>query len=185
MQPGRSRYTAFLRAINTTGRYIKMQDLCQYIIDLGFFEVETFISSGNVIFSAPSEEREELESRIEAQILDKFGFDSPTFIRTAEQLRQIAEMDPFSKMNPQEETIDYVSFLKEEPSLEKKAKLLGYSSEFDRLHIDAHEVYWRRSMKHGNPRFSGATMEKVLKAPATLRNMKTIKRMVERLFPPG
>lgn len=59
------RYFAFLRGINVGGHRIKMDRLREHVEALGFEHVETFIASGNVIFSSASRE------------LGKTFFDSP------------------------------------------------------------------------------------------------------------
>jgi uncharacterized protein (DUF1697 family) len=51
------RYVAFLRAINVGGRVVKMATLKQIFVGLKLAEVETFIASGNVVFTSPAELR--------------------------------------------------------------------------------------------------------------------------------
>ena len=46
------RYIAFLRAVNVGGRIVKMDELREHFAAAGFSDVETFIASGNVIFSS-------------------------------------------------------------------------------------------------------------------------------------
>jgi len=58
-------YIAFLRAINVGGhRKIKMADLRALIESLGFQNVKTYIQSGNTVFAAPPEQRDELANII-------------------------------------------------------------------------------------------------------------------------
>jgi uncharacterized protein (DUF1697 family) len=49
------RYIGFLRAINVGGRVVKMATLKQIFVNLKLAEVETFIASGNVIFTSPAD----------------------------------------------------------------------------------------------------------------------------------
>ena len=76
------RYVAFLRAINVGGHVVKMDDLRRRFAQLGFTEVETFIASGNVIFSSPSRDAAALEKKIERQLEKSFGYEVKTFVRT-------------------------------------------------------------------------------------------------------
>ena len=46
------RHIAFLRAINVGGHTVTMDRLRQLFTGLGLKDVETFIASGNVIFSS-------------------------------------------------------------------------------------------------------------------------------------
>src|SRR5205814_3611258 len=62
------RYVAFLRAINVGGHIVKMDDLRRQFEKLGFTDVQTFIASGNVIFTSPSKDGKALERRIEERL---------------------------------------------------------------------------------------------------------------------
>ena len=50
------RFVAFLRAINVGGHVVTMDQLRAAFQELGFDDVETFIASGNVIFSSPAKD---------------------------------------------------------------------------------------------------------------------------------
>jgi uncharacterized protein (DUF1697 family) len=55
----------------------------------------------------------------------------------------------------------------------------------DDLHVHGREVYWLcRKERVSDSSFSGALLEKVVKMPATLRNMNTIKRLVGKYLTP-
>jgi uncharacterized protein (DUF1697 family) len=74
------KYIAFLRAINVAGRYVKMEHLRSLFVSMGFADVETFINSGNVIFSSDADNSKILEQEIERQLQADLGFEVPTFI---------------------------------------------------------------------------------------------------------
>ena len=61
-----SKHIAFLRAINVGGHNVKMDHLRQLFESLGFSNVETFITSGNVIFDTKAVNVKALEKKIEA-----------------------------------------------------------------------------------------------------------------------
>ena len=71
-------YVALLRAINITGRTIKMDRLRALFAELGLANVATFIASGNVLFDADGA-AEALETRIEAHLQDALGYEVATF----------------------------------------------------------------------------------------------------------
>ena len=60
-----ARYVAFLRAVNVGGRIVKMDELRGLFTEVGLSEVETFIASGNVIFSTNAKAMPALEQTIE------------------------------------------------------------------------------------------------------------------------
>ena len=64
---------AFLRAINVGGHNVKMTDLCAIFAKLGLNEAESFIASGNLIFTAPRAPAKVLEQKIEAALAASLG----------------------------------------------------------------------------------------------------------------
>ena len=97
------RCVAFLRAINTPGRHVKMERLRESFESVGFDNVETFIASGNVIFDSDSDPTADLADTLEAEL----GFATRVYLRTADQVIGVADLQPFD-----EAVDDYeVSFL--------------------------------------------------------------------------
>ena len=88
-----SRLVAFLRAINTPPRHVKMAKLREAFRDMGLSNVETYIASGNVLFDDP--QTEDLRGVIEAGLDAALGFPVPTFLRTAAEVTAIAGGEPF------------------------------------------------------------------------------------------
>jgi uncharacterized protein (DUF1697 family) len=62
------RLIAFLRAINVGGHTVRMAMLRALFEELGLDDVETFIASGNVVFSASAKNVPALERRIEQHL---------------------------------------------------------------------------------------------------------------------
>lgn len=88
------RYFALLRGINVGGHRIKMDRLRELIEALGFAQVETFIASGNVIFSSPSQDVRAMEERIARHLHEALGYEVTTLIRTQSELDSIAAFEP-------------------------------------------------------------------------------------------
>ena len=71
-----TKFIALLRGINVSGqKQIKMSDLKTLFETTGFQDVETYIQSGNVIFSTKEKSSEKLEKKISSAIKFKFSFD--------------------------------------------------------------------------------------------------------------
>jgi uncharacterized protein (DUF1697 family) len=67
-------YLALLRGINVGGKnLVKMADRRADFKSMGVADVATSIASGNVLFSAPRQRREELAARIESELTQRFG----------------------------------------------------------------------------------------------------------------
>ena len=77
---------AFLRAINLAShRRITSAKLRSTFEGLGFRDVATFRTSGNVVFEAGRKPRPELTRRIETGLAESVGFEVATFVRTTSE----------------------------------------------------------------------------------------------------
>src|SRR5215210_6236423 len=90
------RYAAFLRAINVGGHVVKMEALRSIFSGSGVTGVETFIASGNLIFTSGAKNAASLERTLESALQKALGYPVATFVRTAEELAAIAAHMPCS-----------------------------------------------------------------------------------------
>jgi uncharacterized protein (DUF1697 family) len=88
-------YVALLRGINVGGKnIIKMTDLKAYFEALGLEKVETYIQSGNVIFSAGEVDQVRLENRLEEVLSAAFSYDSTLVVRSYAELKATVSQAP-------------------------------------------------------------------------------------------
>ena len=93
--PAQTHYLALLRGINVGGKnLIKMADLREAFEQLGLADVATFIASGNVLFRAPKQKREELAAGIESALSARFGTNLKVVLVTEAQLKGVVEGAP-------------------------------------------------------------------------------------------
>src|SRR5687768_6277111 len=79
---------------------------------LGFENVKTVISSGNVIFESPSRSIRKLEERIERALPEELGFKSTTIISSRGQIKKLVDTNPFQGMEHSQKSSLNVTFLK-------------------------------------------------------------------------
>ncbi|MEZ4646467.1 MAG: DUF1697 domain-containing protein [Chloroflexota bacterium] len=170
-------YIAFLRAINVGGRSVKMADLRDLFITLGFADIQTYIQSGNVLFTSPNPDPNKLAQNIEAGLSATLGYDVPTFLRTTTELIDIANYTPFPDDAKDEGTL-YVSFLPQEPAAAQQQALLALATDTDSFHIYRDQVYWLYRRSLGASAYTNADVEKTLGMAATRRNINTIHKIV-------
>ncbi len=178
----KQRYVAFLRAINVGNRYIKMAALRAALAPLDFENVETFIQSGNVIFTADEQPLSEIEAVIESCLSDAFGFDVPTMVRSAETIRTIAQREPFGERD--DKTNLYISFLKSQPQEAHCAKLYALANDIDQYLIEDGQLYWRLNGSSRDSKMSNARIERILKTKATNRNVTSVRKLVAKHLEP-
>ena len=171
------RYFAFLRAINVGGHIVKKEKLRELFESLGFFNVETFIASGNVIFKTKSKNAKALEKKIEEHLRESLGYEVATFLRTDNELIQITERRPFADSALEVATANNIGFIEEPLSNDATKSLMDLQSEIDQFHVEGREVHWLSRMKQSDSTFSNAVFERVTKSKATFRGVNTISRL--------
>ena len=107
-----TRYVALLRGIAPTNPNMRNDKLRGVFEKLGFENVKTVISSGNVIFDSPSRSIKKLEESIEKALPEELGFKSTTIIRSRGQIQKLVDKNPFKEMEHSQKSSLNVTFLK-------------------------------------------------------------------------
>ena len=168
------RWFAFLRAINVGKRRVAMERLAAIFHDLDFARVETFIASGNVVFESGVRDERKLARLIEQALEAALGFHSDTFLRTRDQLAEVAATRPF----PTQDAVVYVGFLRDEPSPAAAQAIAALSTDLDEFAVVGREIYWLARKGMGQSTMSGAKLEKTLGMPTTFRGLNTVERLL-------
>jgi uncharacterized protein (DUF1697 family) len=101
------RYAALLRGVSPTNA--KMPELKLAVEKLGYRNVKTLLSSGNIVFDAPKSSNAALEKKVEAAT----GF--LTIVRSIEELQALIDSDPFKGVRLRPDSKRIVTFLRESP----------------------------------------------------------------------
>jgi uncharacterized protein (DUF1697 family) len=168
-------HVAFLRAINVGGHTVKMDRLRSLFEELGLADVRTFIASGNVIFQSKRQDIPALERELEGHLERSLGFPVATFVRSAAEVRQVADYQPFPDSGDEHALM--VAFLKSPPGEQEWTKLRSHRTADDDFHVYGREVYWLRRGRISDSTFSGALLERALGAAATMRNSTTVRKL--------
>ena len=93
-------YVALIRAVNVSGTgKLPKDDLKSLGESCGFDKVRTFINSGNLLFTSEIAEAT-AKRRIEERLADYFGKPVPAFVRSAGDLAEAVERNPFGDDKP-------------------------------------------------------------------------------------
>ena len=173
-------YVAMFRGINVGGqKIVKMEKLRTSFEQLGFRRVRTYVQSGNVIFEAKKASANKLSNSINEKISDDFGFPIPLVLRTSNEIRKIANDNPFLKEKGIDSSKLHVTFLSAFPETSALGKLDELNTDPDRFQINGREVYVYCPNGYGRTKLSNATFENLLSVKATSRNWKTLKALAE------
>src|SRR5919109_2456643 len=158
------RHAAFLRGINLgRQRRVSSAELRSLFEELGFRDVDTFRTSGNVAFDANRQSGGKLKARIEKGFAKGLGYEVSVFLRTAQEVRTIADFRPFQpRLVHASKGKLQVALLPRRPGVRARKEVLTLATVADRLAFGDRELYWLPS---------GGTLESEL-------DLKTIENLV-------
>jgi len=171
------RYVAFLRAINVGGHTVAMDQLRKAFEAVGLKDVETFIASGNVIFTSSTKDPRALERRIEKRLEADLRYEVKTFLRTTADVCAIARYEPFTKAQVKAAYALNVGFLADPLETAGIKVVHGFRTDIDDFHVNGREMYWLCRKRQSDSKFSAGRLEKLLKLSSTWRNVNTIARL--------
>lgn len=158
---------------------IKMTDLAALYSDLGLIGPETFIQSGNVIFSTEKETNtSETALAIETKICHNFGYDVPVMIRTLPELRNIVASNPFLgeiNFDPSRMAVIFLHDTITDVHIQRVADV-NYPP--DKFKIIGNEIYTFCPNGFGKTRLYTNFFENKMKVKGTARNWKTITTLI-------
>jgi uncharacterized protein (DUF1697 family) len=171
-------YIAFLKGINLGKRRLPMSQLKALFQEMGFAEVETFIASGNVLFSTAPTDGRKLESRIARHLAAALGYEVDTFVRTADEVAEIGRAKLFPEDGKENITI-HVGFLQQELPKEIVKRLTAITTDHDEFRVVGREYYWLCRIRTNESEVWKLPAIKALKLPtATLRNRSSIRKLI-------
>lgn len=169
------RYAAFLRGINVGGTRITNEKLRAPFEALGFENVQTFRAAGNLVFDAPRTGAAKLAKRIEERLAEDLGFTRAiTFIRTAAEMRALADSEPIPRRGEQKL---HVLFLLRKPA----RKVLELATDSDALALGAKELFWGPQGRMTDSELDLKAVEKMI-GPTTMRTKGTVDEIARRFF---
>ena len=173
---------SLLRGINVGGHnMIKMDALRAIYESLGFEDVTTNLQSGNVIFRTAKKDLGPLESQIEDAIEKKAGFRPAVVNRTLAEMQAVAARNPFADRKDVEAKRLAVFFLARDCGAEARARLAAIDCAPEELHLcGERELFIHYVNGFGRPKLAAATIERILKVPATARNWNTVRELASR-----
>jgi uncharacterized protein (DUF1697 family) len=93
-------YVALLRAVNVGGTgKLPMTELKAMCVDEGYTQVQTYIASGNVVFSSDLSERK-VKAALERRLQVYAGKPVGVLVRTAKEMAAIVKANPFPDAPP-------------------------------------------------------------------------------------
>ena len=170
-----------LRGVNMTGHNsVKMTELTDLYKRLGYKDAETYIQSGNVIFSGEVDlPLVDASSKIEKTIFERFTYKIPVMIRTIDEMRNLKLSNPYHKEADIDPSKMAVIFLHEEITDSQIQKVINIDFPPDKFYIIGREIYIYCPNGFGKTKLYTNFFEKKMGVTGTARNWKTINKLLE------
>ncbi len=174
-------YVALLRGINVGGaNTVNMKELKTCFEAQGYGHVETYINTGNIIFSTDVHSLELLTKDIEKALHATFGFPIKTLVKPVEVFEAILRAVPATWTNDTEQKTD-VLFLWKDYAEESSLKLLKLKPAVDEVLYIEETLVWhicrKDYAKSGMHSFIGTELYKNM----TARNINTVRALAVRI----
>ena len=173
-----ARLIALLRAVNVGGRKLPMAELRVLCGEIGWKDVETYIQSGNLVFTAPGGAGA-LEKALEDAIKDRFGLDVPVIVRTALQWEELAAANPFPKVARDEPNRLQLLVSKRPPESGAARKLKERARAGEAVEAAGGALWFHFPEGVGTSKLTPAAIDKACGSPSTSRNWRTICKLQE------
>ena len=170
---------SMLRGVNLGKRRIKMDALRNLYESLGLQDPRTYVQSGNVVFGCKDRSLEKVAKRIEAAIEKQFGFQSDTILRTAAEMKDVVQRNPFAKRDDVHPGKLLVMFLDRDPGPEAGKKIAAITDVPEELYLDGRELYIYFPNGQARPTLKMTLVDKALNARWTGRNWNTVLALLE------
>jgi uncharacterized protein (DUF1697 family) len=167
------RYVALLRGINVGGKNkVPMKDLVEVFEGAGATDVETYIQSGNVVYTANK------VVDVEKAFLKRFKFVVPVVSRTHKELQATVDRNPFVKAGADVDTL-HVMFCADKP---KNVDTLDPNrSPGDEFVVVGSDIYLRAPNGMGRSKLTNAYFDSKLATTTTIRNWRTVQKLLDML----
>ncbi len=173
-------WIALLRGVNVGGRNkLLMADLASELHKIGLLEVKTYIQSGNVVFSTPPQDGATLAKEIGEAIQTKWRFRPHVIVLSKDDFEKAARANPFQEAQDEADgkTL-HLFFLDQTPASIDRAALDAVKTPSESWHYAGRTFYFHAPDGFHASRL-GAKAERILAANVTVRNWRTVSKLLE------
>lgn len=170
-------FIALFRGINVGGNnIIPMATLSAFFVQAGCQNPKTYIQSGNVLFNADPGRVEQILADVRKSIADHLGLSVPIVLRDLESLSSAVQANPFPDTEPKKL---HLVFLYDKPTEKQLANLNPDYSPPDQFVVKGSEIYLYLPQGAAGSKCNNAYFDSRLKTTSTMRNWKTVLKLME------
>lgn len=175
-----ARYVALLGSINVGGNRLKMAELREALEREDFADVETVVASGNVLFRHDERPSDGLGEKIAYVVRDRFGIETFAAVRSRDELAAAIEGNPFA--GDGEDKFVHTVFLSGKLDREAFEDFARNYEGPERLAPGDREFFVDFAQGVARSQLDPAMKKaKVVEGRATARNIRSLRRILEKL----
>lgn len=168
-------HIALLRGINVGGhKRVPMADLRTLATRLGWRDVQTYIQSGNLVFTADTPDA---ENALESALFQHFGFPVDVVVRTAEQWRGYAAGTPFPEAEMERPHLLHLALARRPLRPEVLSDLVRYQTAGERAARDDDALWLDYPAGAGTTKITPTVLDRAAGSPVTTRNLRTVRAL--------
>lgn len=176
-----TQYIAIIRGINVGGHNkVNMKLLRETLEQNKFRNVQTYIQSGNIVFSSGISSIRTLETRFTKILKDTFDVNVPVIVRDEKEWKVTVQKNPFQK-STDDHTKLLVTFLSEKPKASVVKEVSTIQFPHDEFAIIGKDIYLYCKDGYGKTDIPNLFFEKKLSVTGTTRNWRTVMELDKRI----
>jgi len=171
-----SLFIVLYRGINVVGKNsVKMESLRAMHERLGHRDVQSYIQSGNVIFSTKGSTAG-IARKVAAEFAEEFGFAARVIVADAKRWGAMIAGNPYAKFAARDPKTVHAGICEGEPSAQDLKALLAKTAGTESFAVGKGVVYLHAPDGYGTSKFA-AGMERAAGVPMTVRNWRTVESL--------
>ncbi len=168
------RWVALLRGVNVGGIRVEMAALRKLAAGLGWQGVETYIASGNLVFSVEGE-AQELAAALRSAMAEGLGVETPVLVLSADELCGVLEAHPWQ---PQKGNQSHVYFCWDQPEIDGSL-YDELRSRDEELRIVGGHVHFLAPEGIGRSKLAEKLGRVIRGSEITGRNLNTVRKLAD------
>ena len=176
------KYIAFLRGINVGGKNkLSMKELKQLMQRRGYKNVETYINSGNIIFSSQNTDNELLKSNLEDLIFEILNFSIIVMLMSAEEFIEAVRNAP-DWWDADKDSKHNAIFVVPPITVDEVCNAVGEAKkEYEKVSSFGKVIFWSSPQKTFSRTRWSKVVGKSVYTSITIRNSNTINKLLDML----
>ena len=174
-------HAAFLRGMNVGGRRVTNDDLIEIVRAAGFDKPAAFLASGNLVFDAGRRKASTITSKLERAFESGLGYDVPTIVLTAAEVRAIADSNTLAEEQRKTKAKLQVILPRVQPDAKGRKRALALQGPGDLLAFGEGALFWLPPGSVLDTEMDVPELERVL-GGTTTRTKRTFERLAAKFF---